>query len=344
MKNRHKTDVKNNKKHNIGFSLIELIVVITIMAVLVGLLVPAFTGFVRKNRKKACWSNRESVINVFVRCVYNDSLDAVTTDFSKLLNDPDSCATDTFSRESAAQIKKYNDNVNSHKASYTASVDLATGHTICKIKCDNCEDTVELDLAEWSVAEADEEGDKVGPEQTWPEKEPSDPTESSEEEETTEPDDPPISDSGYWPYQDSDRWTKVGAVAGQKIVLEVPSGIQTSRSGARYVIIGSKDGGTYNLEYEKAISPEYLFTIDAQHVVIISGKFLSESDAYYLNNNNNELYFSGISYGDVVTVEDKSGKKYKYVCWMASPGPGESKIPRDSVGAWTVSGWTRVDR
>lgn len=344
MSNESKRSKKKTKSHNLGLSLVELIVVIAIMSVLVGLAVPNFVSYVSKNRKKACHTNRESAINVFVRLVYNDSLDANTTDINKVLNKPGDCPTDSFTTKALSEITQYNDSSNSHRLNYTASVDGTTGHAICKIVCSECGDTVELDLAEWSVAAVDEGDDNPNPSPVWPSKTPTDVPDTSSEEQTSDPDDPPVVDSGYWPYQDSDRWTQVGAVVGKKIILEVPSGIQTSRSGARYVIIGSKNGGTYNLEYEKAISPEYLFTIDAQHVVIISGKFMTESDAYYKNNNKDTLYFNDVSYGDVVTVEGNDGRKYKYVCWMASPSEGEVQINKGAVGQWTIAGWTRVDR
>ena len=54
-------------RRNKGFSLIELIVVIAIMAVLVGLLVPNVTRSVEKNRAKACRVNREEILGIFER-------------------------------------------------------------------------------------------------------------------------------------------------------------------------------------------------------------------------------------------------------------------------------------
>ena len=62
------------------------------------------------------------------------------------------------------------------------------------------------------------------------------------------------------------------------------------------------------------------------------------------NNNKDTLYFNDVSYGDVVTVEGNDGRKYKYVCWMASPSEGEVQINKGAVGQWTIAGWTRVDR
>ena len=50
------------KKNNSGFSLIELIVVVAIMAVLVGVLAPAYLRYVEKARKQTCYWNMDNVV------------------------------------------------------------------------------------------------------------------------------------------------------------------------------------------------------------------------------------------------------------------------------------------
>lgn len=53
----------NNKKNNKGFSLVELIVVVAIMAVLVGVLAPAYLRYVEKSRVQKDISAVSEVVN-----------------------------------------------------------------------------------------------------------------------------------------------------------------------------------------------------------------------------------------------------------------------------------------
>ena len=53
------------KKNNKGFSLVELIIVIAIMAVLVGLLAPQYLKFVEKSKKSADVSNAQALATAF---------------------------------------------------------------------------------------------------------------------------------------------------------------------------------------------------------------------------------------------------------------------------------------
>lgn len=53
------------EKNNKGFSLVELIIVIAIMAVLIGLLAPQYLRFVQKSKVSADLSNAQSIATAF---------------------------------------------------------------------------------------------------------------------------------------------------------------------------------------------------------------------------------------------------------------------------------------
>lgn len=54
----------NKKKNNKGFTLVELVIVIAILALLVGLLAPQYTKYVEKSRRAADASNMNELVKV----------------------------------------------------------------------------------------------------------------------------------------------------------------------------------------------------------------------------------------------------------------------------------------
>jgi len=60
------------KRRNKGFSLIELIVVVAIMAVLVGVMAPAYLRYVEKARRQTCYSNMDNVVREVQLLAYSD--------------------------------------------------------------------------------------------------------------------------------------------------------------------------------------------------------------------------------------------------------------------------------
>lgn len=57
--------LKDKKKDNKGFTLVELVIVVAILAIFVGILAPQYTKYVEKSRKAADASNLENLVTAF---------------------------------------------------------------------------------------------------------------------------------------------------------------------------------------------------------------------------------------------------------------------------------------
>lgn len=67
------------KKDNKGFTLVELVIVIAILAILVGLLAPQYTKYVEKSRKAADVNNMEELIKAVEVYVIDDATKSKVT-------------------------------------------------------------------------------------------------------------------------------------------------------------------------------------------------------------------------------------------------------------------------
>lgn len=73
------------KKDNKGFTLVELVIVVAILAILVGILAPQYTKYVEKSRQSADVSNLENIVKGF-------KVAAADTDYNVIPNGKDKSA------------------------------------------------------------------------------------------------------------------------------------------------------------------------------------------------------------------------------------------------------------
>ncbi len=126
-----------------GFSLIELIVVIAIMATLTGLIAPQFMKYVATQRKSTCQRNREAILRVYERAVYDGSVPIYlnTADLKKVANIGGEKFPPT---DNEVEEYLHCPNHDGDGNSYIVEVDSASGTAY--IECPDCGDGTDSDI------------------------------------------------------------------------------------------------------------------------------------------------------------------------------------------------------
>lgn len=263
--------MKNNSR-NRGFSLIELIVLIAMITVLSGLLIPQFMQYATSKRQTACKANRDALLNIYEKAVYDGQLGLSTTDLGMIVNASGSLLT----AEYINQAKDYQICPTADEGGhYRAYVVDDEAYIVCDCHPD---EVCSINLAGWGPDYEDPmEGEPTYEVPTdLPEPEAPAPVDAPEDlpVDTTE-----TCNTGLWPYpMDADgrldaRWAAAGgAQPGAKVSITAPLHF-IDKSGIEIVIVsGNTSATTYTISYEDAFSPLGKGVSALPNVIAASGK------------------------------------------------------------------------
>lgn len=269
-----------------GFSLIELIIAIAIIAVLVGATVPQLMKYIKVNRTKACQIDREGILTVYERCVYAGTLEISDEDLNHLLNGDDVVTKDeVFQYKNCPEHGVYSGKIIGNKAYIYCS---HVGH-----------DPVVIDFSGWTGVDLPEVTDEPFATPTpIPTNIPT-PTPIV----TPTPTPTPPTDKGLWPYDDDTRWDGM-RFPGQMVVISVPTGLFTSKDGNTYVIIDKDRTGKYTVYYEWSLGPENIDTRGWESCISYSGVTITDIDSIRIPGTKNQI--TGVNYGDIIVYGGKS--------------------------------------
>ena len=320
--NRHRGSYRCKLSAQGGFSLIELIVVIAIMAVLLGLLAPSFMHYLDRNKRTACKHNREAILDLYSTYVH-DSATPIS------INDAD------ISNVVGGKFSFCKDDIDKYqcpkKGAYTGFISSSDASVAC-IECDECGDTVSLDMIVWASTKSVAGLDSIITPTPAPH------VTEEPEEPTPTPTSPPAQEVEHgkdWPYPDLEEWWNGKSDMGGRVdlsrgnypendvnnlylYLKTPSGeFVSDKTGLKYVFIDTNNSGAMQIYYKEAASPDYYSQLYPQYLIQLSGTVkkvtLSKEHNTITNMTNGDIY--------EITID---GKTDRYV-YFHQAGGGQSE-------------------
>lgn len=140
------------KKNNKGFSLVELIIVIAIMAILAGALAPALIKYINKSRRSTDIQNADTLRTSVQTAMSNpDAVDAITGD------------TTSFDSNDIKKASSSSDKFLQEVQSVVGKTTLTT-----KYKEKGCAFKIDVDIASNTVVVKSTKGTEISPSATTP--------------------------------------------------------------------------------------------------------------------------------------------------------------------------------
>jgi len=319
---------------NAGFSLVELIVTISVVTVLVGAFAPRFVVYVTSRRQQACVANREALLNIYEKAVYDDLLLIDTDDLGQVIQ-PDSST--KLNTEYSNEAKEYL--TCSSGGTYKAFVDggvayiACTEHPdeVCSVGFDNWVEKAALVID--SDPEYDVPTDVVDP---------SEGVSDPEEEEVPVVDTTVLVNTGIWPRpmdaqgRIDERWAHAGLQPGKTVPIGAPVHF-IDTTGVEIVVVKP-----INVKYEDAAYPLGKGSNALDGVVAASGIVYDSTNepAKYIQNGEGhyeyETVYNTYDVNDVSGAEIKNEQingflrdvKYWYTYWCGDkncPNVGQMK-------------------